>query len=486
MQVGIIGAGPAGLSAAYELSQSHVDTTVFEQDPVFVGGISRTVKYHGYRFDIGGHRFFSKSDLIESFWAEILGDDLLTRRRLSRIYFGNHFFDYPLKAGNSFKNMGLTNTVACLVDYAKAKAFPRRNVVSFEDWVVNNFGERLYSMFFKTYTEKVWGIDCSEINADWAGQRIKGLDLGSAIKNAIFPQRSTNKDQFIKTLIDEFRYPKLGPGMLWERIRDRIIENGASVLMDHKIASIICKQGHAVEVVAKTSNGHNITVAVDALISSMPIRSLVRALGDTVPSRLKVAAESLKYRDFITVALVVDTEHVSDDTWIYIHDPKVQVGRIQNFKNWSPFMVPDPSKTCLGMEYFCFEGDGLWSSSDNDLLALAEQELKTIGLLSNVRVIDGTVVRVPKAYPVYDDVYRDNVQTVVLELGRIASNIQLIGRNGMHRYNNQDHAMMTGFLAAKNLLGSSFDLWAVNGDAEYLEEVSEERQIPKRMAGGPS
>ncbi len=481
MRVGIIGAGPAGLSAAYELAANGVSVIVFEQDALFVGGISRTVEYKGYRFDIGGHRFFSKSPEIEKFWSELLGDDLLTRQRLSRIFYGGKFYDYPLKAGNAFRNMGLLNTVTCIADYAKAKTFPKSKVVSFEDWVVNNFGEKLYRMFFKTYTEKVWGVDCKDISADWAGQRIKGLTLGSAIKNALWPQRSPDKG-VIKTLIDEFRYPRLGPGMLWERVRDEVVQHRGEVRMGQKVVEIVCRGSKAVEVITQSVDGRRDSVTIDALISSMPMRSLVRALGSAATPSVQTAAEALKYRDFLTVALILDERKVSDDNWIYIHDPNVKVGRIQNFKNWSPFMVPDQEKTCLGMEYFCFEGDGLWSSSDHDLLALGESELRSIGLLKNQRVLDGTVVRVPKAYPVYDDSYQRNVKTIVDELSGIASNIQLVGRNGMHRYNNQDHAMMTGFLSARNILGADFDLWAVNGDAEYLEEVDDDRLTPRRIS----
>jgi protoporphyrinogen oxidase len=480
MRVGIIGAGPAGLSAAHELLEKAPGTEVhvFEQDPRFVGGISRTVEYKGYRFDIGGHRFFSKSHEIESFWANVLGDDLITRNRMSRIFYNGRFYDYPLKPGNAFRNMGLVMTILCVTDYLRAKMLPRKPVVTFEDWVVNQFGERLYRMFFKTYTEKVWGIPCDVISADWAAQRIKGLNLAAAIRNAFQPKKSGGP--VIKTLIDSFRYPKLGPGMLWERLAEAIRARGGTVHMGTRVVKIRHANGVATELTVQSGDDRtNSTVyAVDHVISSMPLRSLVRGLEPKAPGDVLSAAESLKYRDFITVSLIVDHPDLFPDNWIYIHDPSVKVGRIQNFKNWSPYMVPDPTKTCLGLEYFCFEGDGLWTTDDDGLIKLASEELRRVGLLREARVIDGTVVRVPKAYPVYDDVYKDNVAKAVSWLAEHAANVQVVGRNGMHRYNNQDHAIMTGFLAARNLLGGSYNLWSVNGDAEYLEEVSDDRAVP--------
>ncbi|PSR29577.1 MAG: FAD-dependent oxidoreductase [Sulfobacillus benefaciens] len=484
MKIGIIGAGPAGLSAAYELANHGQQVTVFEQDPDFVGGISRTVEYHGYRFDIGGHRFFSKSQEVEDFWTTILGDNLLTRGRISRIFYDDKFYDYPLKPLNAFRNMGVWNTGLCLLDYAKAKTSPPKNIQTFEDWVVYHFGRRLYEMFFKTYTEKVWGTPCDQISADWAAQRIKGLNLISAIKHAFFPQKtSSDKSLVVKTLIDTFRYPKLGPGMLWEQVAAKVTQMGGTLLMGQKVVELRHFNGRITSIDSLFDKEQSrITYQFDHVISTMPVRSLVRALRPNLPQAVTKAAEALKYRDFITVALVIDSPNLFPDNWIYIHDPKVKVGRIQNFGNWSPFMVPTNTTSCLGLEYFCFEGDGLWNSSDEALLKLAEQELNALGLTRGHSVIDGKVVRVPKAYPVYDEDYQSNVNTIVEYLRYSAQNLQLIGRNGMHRYNNQDHAMMTGFLAARNILGSNYDLWAVNGDAEYLEEVSEERQVPKVVA----
>ena len=481
MQVVVVGAGPAGLSAAYELAQAGVKVQVYEQDPDFVGGISRTVEYKGFRFDIGGHRFFSKSQEIEEFWSQILGPDLLTRPRQSRIFYQGKFFDYPLRPLNAFFNMGLVETIRCLADYTNAKMHPHPNPQTFEDWVINHFGERLYRMFFKTYTEKVWGVDCAEISADWAAQRIKGLSLSSAIINAFKSKTAKNGQQTIKTLIDEFRYPTLGPGMLWERVAQHIVQLGGEIHMGTKITQL-SRKDNAVTAVSYTDQaGQSVTVPTDHVISTMPVRSLFRSMGQSVPDAVQLRANALKYRDFITVSLIIDTPHLFSDNWIYIHDPRVKVGRIQNFKNWSPFMVPDSSKTCLGLEYFCFEGDGLWTSSDDQLLALAENELRQIGLLNQRTVLDGTVIRVPKAYPVYDDEYKEHLTILQSYLHHHATNVQLVGRNGMHRYNNQDHAMMTGFLAARNILGGQYDLWAVNGDAEYLEDVADERLVPSRI-----
>ena len=477
----VIGGGPSGLTAAYELSKSGMGIVVLEQDREKVGGISRTVEYKGFRFDIGGHRFFSKSKEIEDLWTELLGDDMLVRGRLSRIFYNGKFFDYPLKPMNAFFNLGPIETALCIFDYGYAKLFPQKSSVSFEDWIINNFGKRLYRTFFKTYTEKVWGIPCNEISADWAAQRIKGLSLASAIKNAFLPQKSDDKSGVIKTLIDKFRYPKLGPGMMWEAAVAKIVDNKGQVRMGEKVREIHHAEGLVRRVVTKSADGER-NYEADHFITSMPLRSLVRSLIPAAPDRVVQAAEALKYRDFITVALIIDRSESFPDNWIYIHDPSVKVGRIQNFKNWSPYMVPNESQTCLGLEYFCFEGDGLWNMGDKELIALGTAELQRIGIIDERDVTDGAVVRVPKAYPVYDDDYKENVQIIADYLRENLKNVQVIGRNGMHKYNNQDHAMMTGILAAKNIQGGSYDVWAVNSDAEYHEEVREERLVPIRVS----
>lgn len=477
MHTVVIGAGPAGLSAGYELVNRGEQLTIYEQDK-WVGGISRTVSYHGYRFDIGGHRFFSKNEEIEKYWKDLLGDDLLTCHRLSRIYYGGKFYDYPLKVANAFRNLGLLDTTTSIGSYVKSRLFPRNPTVSFEDWVINHFGFQLYQRFFKTYTEKVWGMPCHEISADWAVQRIQGLSLSRAIWSAIWP-KSLQASLPTKSLIEAFRYPRLGPGMLWERVAERTRSGGGTIHLGAEVRRLDWTRGRGITGV-KTLDGR--TEHPDQVISSMPLRTLIQSLVPRVPEAIGQAAESLQYRDFITVALIVDAPTLFPDQWIYIHDPRVKVGRIQNFKNWSPDMVANPAMTCLGMEYFCFAGDGLWAMSDQALLALAEREARLTGLLGQAACVDGMVVRVPKAYPVYDDQYVTHVLSIRHFLEREIPNLQCVGRNGMHRYNNQDHAMLTGMLAAQNVCGAKHDLWAVNADAEYLEDNLGVRRVPRPVA----
>ncbi len=480
----IIGAGPAGLTAAYELTQHGWPVMVLEQDPIWVGGISRTVTYKGYRFDIGGHRFFSKSAEIEQLWTDWLGAEMLTCQRLSRIYYRHTFFDYPIRPLDVFAKLGLPYTSLCVLSYLQARLMPRRPVVSFEDWVINQFGERLFQTFFKTYTEKVWGIPCDQISADWAAQRIKGLSMVSLIRQTLLPQKRRG-DQVIKTLIDQFRYPRLGPGQMWEHVRDSIEAAKSSVLMDHKAVSLRWNSTGIFAIQTRSSQGQEQVYGTDQVISSMPIQALVSGLQPAPPDFVIEAANRLTYRDFLTVALILDQPHLFPDNWIYIHDASVQVGRIQNFKNWSLDLVPIPETTCLGLEYFCFTSNQLWNCPDADLIELATHELGLLGLAGTARVIDGTVVRVPKAYPVYDHQYQQHVNRVRTYLAEHIPNLQLIGRNGMHRYNNQDHAMMTGLLAARNLLAGEYkyDLWQVNQDAAYLEEgqAGEGRGVPQPL-----
>jgi protoporphyrinogen oxidase len=466
----ILGAGPAGLTAAYELVKHGAPVCVVEQDSKYVGGIARTVEHRGYRFDIGGHRFFSKSQEVEDLWTELMGDEMLTRERLSRIYYQGRYYDYPLKAFNALRNLGLRETVLCLSSYAAAKVRPRPDAKTLDAWVSNQFGERLFRIFFKTYTEKVWGMPCSELSADWAAQRIKGLDLATVIKSAILPnRRSRDRRRVVKTLIDRFRYPRLGPGQMWERVAGHLDEAGCPIRMGE--AATRLSRSHTGLTSVETSRGA--TIEGSAFVSSLPIRNLVEMVDPPLPEEARDAAANLRYRDFLTVALVIDAQHLFPDNWVYIHDPGVKVGRLQNFKNWSPDMVPDANKTCIGLEYFCFEGDGLWSSSDEDLIALAKSELAQLGLCRPEQVIDGAVVRVPKAYPVYDDDYVSHVETIRRCLAAELPNLHLVGRNGMHKYNNQDHSMMTALLAARNVLGlDDRDPWKVNGDAEYHEQVT--------------
>jgi protoporphyrinogen oxidase len=467
-RIAIIGAGPAGLTAAYLLGKGNQDVTVFEKDPQYVGGISRTETYKGYSFDIGGHRFFSKSKDVEDFWTEILGDEMLERPRSSRIYYNNQFFSYPLVAMDALKKLGIIESALCVLSYLYAKVFPVKNPQNFEDWVVNQFGRRLFNIFFKTYTEKVWGIPCNEISADWAAQRIKGLSLSSAIWNALFPKKNKggDKDKVIKTLIDSFRYPKRGPGMMWEKCVEKSQALGVNIKMNCGVETIHLENN---KWSVKTTTGETLG-DYDFVLSTAPMRELIAHTYPKLPDNAFNASQELSYRDFITVVLICKDEDAFSDNWIYIHDPNVKVGRIQNFKSWSPYMVPDPNMACYGLEYFCFEGDGMWTSTNEELIALGKKEIEKIGLTKQSAVVDGYVVRQPKAYPVYDHQYKDNVDEVKAALKNYPG-LYLLGRNGMHKYNNQDHSMMTAMLAAKNIIAGEelYDVWNVNEDAEYHE-----------------
>jgi len=497
-KVAIIGAGPAGLTAGYLLSKEDVDVIVLEADPVYVGGISRTVTYKGFHFDIGGHRFFSKSKAVEDLWTEILPKDMLVRPRSSRIFYGGKFFSYPLKPFEALLKLGVFRSTLCILSWLKARLFPLRNPRNFEEWVSNQFGKRLFNTFFKSYTEKVWGMSCKDISADWAAQRIRGLSLGSAIKNALIPQRyNGDRSKVIKTLINSFRYPRRGPGMMWEVCAEKMKALGGRLEMGCRV--IRCSYDEVSgnwTVEYKNADGDPHTIEAEHIISSAPMRELVCGLSPAVSDRTKRVAESLKYRDFITVMLILKDRRMFDDNWIYIHDPSVKVGRVQNFRSWSPEMVPEPDKVCYGLEYFCFEGDGLWDSHDSDLIDLARRELVHIGLAKEGDFIDGCVVRQRKAYPVYDDDYAQHVATIRKELETRYPNLHLVGRNGMHKYNNQDHAMMTAMLCVENILADAklYDLWQVNSDAEYHEAGSaavEEkngsavRLVPTRVVAAP-
>ena len=477
-----MGAGPAGLTATYELLKRDIAVTVLEKDPRQVGGLARTVEHMGYRFDIGGHRFFSKNEEVEGLWSEILGSEMLTRGRLSRIYYRGRFFSYPIKDANALLNLGPAEAVLCLASYARARMQPVKNPRTLEDWVRNQFGWRLFNIFFKTYTEKVWGISTKELSADWAAQRIKSLDLWVVLRTALLPgHKSTRRGAIVTTLIDRFRYPRLGPGQMWEKVAEISKAKGHPVLLGRSVAKINHEGGRVTSVTTKVADGSTETHEGTHFISSIPIRELIARLDPPAPAKVRKAADSLSYRDFISVALMIDRANVFPDNWIYIHDPGVRVGRIQNFKNWSPDMVPDPGKTCLGLEYFCFEGDGLWTMKDEDLTELATQELSRLGMCSRGEVFDGVVVRQPKAYPVYDDSYQENVAIVREHLAAALPNLYLAGRNGMHKYNNQDHSMMTALLVARNIAtGSLLDPWKVNADAVYHEDV----RAGERDAGG--
>ena len=488
VDVVIIGAGPAGLTAGYQLTKAGKTVAIIEQDPVYVGGISRTVEHEGYRFDIGGHRFFSKSQAVVDLWNEILPDDFIQRPRMSRIYYEGKFYSYPLRAFEALGNLGILRSTSCMISYLWRRAFPIREVKSFEDWTTNQFGEKLYSIFFKTYTEKVWGMPCNEMSADWAAQRIKGLSLMGAVvdglKRSLGLNKRPNDGQAVKTLLETFRYPRLGPGMMWDAARDKIIASGkGQVLMGHSLDRLASDGQGGWSMTAQGPDGL-VQIRAAHAISSAPMRELAKRLHPLPATTLE--ASKLRYRDFLTVALMIDSEDLFPDNWIYIHDSKVKVGRVQNFRSWSPEMVPDPKVACVGLEYFCFEGDGLWSSKDEDLVELAKREMEILGLVDPAKVIGGAVVRQEKAYPVYDEDYAANVAAMRHELEDRFPTLHLVGRNGMHRYNNQDHAMMTAMLTAENILAGHrvYDTWCVNEDAEYHEAGDEgaETGLPAREA----
>lgn len=491
VDVAIIGAGPAGLTAAYLLTKAGKSVAVIEKDATYVGGISRTVEHEGYRFDIGGHRFFSKSQQVVDLWNEILPDDFIQRPRMSRIYYEGKFYSYPLRAFEALANLGLLRSTACMVSYLKSRAFPIREVKSFEDWTTNQFGKRLYSIFFKTYTEKVWGMPCDEMSADWAAQRIKGLSLWGAVvdglKRSLGLNKRPNDGQAVKTLLETFRYPRLGPGMMWDAARDKMLATGhGHLFMGHALEQLAADGDGGWRMSTSGPDGRRVIRAAHA-ISSAPMRELAARLHPLPDTTLN--AVKLKYRDFLTVALKIRSADLFPDNWIYIHDSKVQVGRVQNFRSWSPEMVPDPEVACVGLEYFCFEGDGLWASSDEDLIALATREMEILGLCDPAQVIGGAVVRQEKAYPVYDEDYAANVAAMRHELETKHPTLHLVGRNGMHRYNNQDHAMMTAMLTVENILAGErrYDTWCVNEDAEYHEAGDEgaEAALPARETVTP-
>ncbi len=482
----VIGAGPAGLTAAYQLTKRATPVTVVEGDSM-VGGISRTAERDGWRFDIGGHRFFTKVAAVEHLWHEILPDeDFLLRPRMSRIYYAGKLFDYPLRAANALRGLGIRESVLCLGSYAWARIRPPRDQSNLEGWVSARFGYRLYRIFFKTYSEKLWGVPATEIQADWAAQRIKSLSLLSAVINAILPKRN-QKD--ITTLIEEFQYPRTGPGLMWETAARHVTAAGGRLELETKVTSVEWTPGVGATAVtavvtggygpgagapepSRTDVGTPMRFEASHVISSMALSSLVRSLDPPAPEEVLAAARALKYRDFLTVALVVPQSAGFPDNWIYVHAPEVKLGRIQNYASWSPFMVKE-GRTCLGLEYFVTVGDATWTMPDDELVEFAIKELASLGLVAADQVEHGYVVRMPKAYPMYDAAYHDNVEVIRSWLAANVPNVHPVGRNGMHKYNNQDHSMLTAMLSVENILdGAGHDVWAVNVEEDYHEEAS--------------
>jgi protoporphyrinogen oxidase len=463
-RVSIIGAGPAGLTAAYELQKRGSNpVTVLEADDL-VGGIARTESYKGFRFDIGGHRFFTKVGEVEEMWHEVMKDDFIVVPRVSRIFYRNKYYAYPLKIFNALSNIGVYETGRIMLSYAKWRMRPSKIEESFEQWVINRFGGRLYMHFFRSYTEKVWGISPREIRADWAAQRIKNLSLPKAVINALTGANDTS------SLIEEFHYPRLGPGMMWEKVRDLVRAAGGEVRMNTKVVKVLREGTRVTALETEDFEGGRSRVEADEFINTMAVRDLiVHAFDPPPPPEVVEAARQLKYRDFLIVTLVLNNPDPFPDNWIYIHSPEVKVGRIQNFRAWSKEMVPNEDQSSIGMEYFCQEGDGLWEMSDEQLIDLASSELERLGLAPKASAVDGTIIRQPKAYPVYDAVYQDALKIIAGWLGTL-ENFQTVGRNGLHRYNNQDHSMLTAMLAARNILGEDHDVWTVNVERSYHEE----------------
>jgi protoporphyrinogen oxidase len=464
----IVGAGPAGLTAAYELVKRGIRPLVLEKSG-YVGGIARTEVYKGYRFDIGGHRFYTKVEAVNRLWEEILGEDFRLRPRLSRIYYNGKFYHYPLQLFNVIGNLGVIESFLILFSYFKAQLWKLPEEHTFEQWVSNRFGERLYRTFFKTYTEKVWGIPCSQIQAEWAAQRIKDLSFQAAVLNALYRNK---RNVHIKTLISQFHYPVLGPGMMWERCQALIEQQGGTIWLHAEIVRLR-RDGPRITGVTVRKGTETVDLSGDHILSTMPLKELCSRLDPPPPPDVMDASRGLTYRDFLIVGLILNRAETFPDNWIYVHSPEVRVGRIQNFKNWSPELVPDPSRTSLGMEYFCNEGDVLWGMQDADLIDLAGRELDRLGLARRADVEDGVVIRQPKAYPVYDAHYRRHLEVIKRFVNGL-SNLQTVGRNGMHRYNNQDHSMLAAMLAVRNILGESHDLWEVNTERSYYEEFMTE------------
>ncbi|MBC7361872.1 MAG: NAD(P)/FAD-dependent oxidoreductase [Candidatus Aminicenantes bacterium] len=462
MKILIIGAGPAGLTAGYELVKNGHQVIILEKESQ-VGGISRTINYKGYLFDLGGHRFFTKYNEVEKIWKEVLPDDFLKRPRLSRIFFKGKFFYYPLKPFNALINLGPARAVMAVLSYFKARLFPYKNPDTFEKWVTNKFGRSLYKIFFKTYTEKVWGIPCSQISADWAAQRIKGLSLGTAILNSF----GFIKKEKIRTLIDEFYYPRRGPGQFWEKMASLIEEKGGKIILNAEAKAIYAEDNSVI--ISFENKGRLESIKADRLITSAPLKETVLSLNPKPPEIIYEAAQGLNYRDFFTACLIIDKENIFPDNWVYIHSPEITAGRLQNFKNWSPEMVPDLSKTSLGLEYFCFQTDPIWSKPDVELLEVAASDIEKLKMAVRSEIFDGTIIRVSKAYPVYDPDYRTKIAIIKSYLRQIPK-VQVIGRNGLHRYNNQDHSMMMGIYAARNIMGAELDVWDINVEEEYHEE----------------
>jgi protoporphyrinogen oxidase len=527
----LIGAGPAGLTAALEfLRRSDVHPIVLEASHE-IGGISRTIRHNGNRIDIGGHRFFSKSDRVMNWWMELMPPEasadtqhalrhqnkqrtlktngpglspettdlvMLVRPRKSRIYFLRRFFDYPIKlTADTLRKLGLIRTVKIGLSYLRARLFPRKLEKSLEDFLINRFGHQLYLTFFKSYTEKVWGVPCEEISAEWGAQRIKGLSLTTAIVHFLKKAFSSSRNEEIQqkgtetSLIEKFLYPKYGPGQLWEHAADQIRNRGGEILLGWRATRLFVQGDRITAVEAVNDSGERHRFTADYVFSTMPVRELIDAMDTPIPREVREVSDGLQYRDFITVGLLVNGLTVREadggplkDNWIYIQEPDVLVGRLQIFNNWSPYMVADPSKTWIGLEYFCYQTDALWMMADEDLKKFAIAEVEKIGILRAGDVIDAHVVRVPKTYPAYFGTY-DRFH-IIREFLDHFPNLYLVGRNGMHKYNNQDHSMLTAMTAVDNIIAGiegKENVWSINTEMEYHEE---EVKSEAQASGSPT
>ncbi len=453
----ILGAGPAGLSGGYELvKRNNKHVFLFEKDGQ-AGGISKTIKFRGCFFDLGGHRFHTDLPEVSGLWEEILGKDFLVRKRLSRIYYKNKFFNYPLTLANAFFGLGILESLVIVSSYLKSKILPSKNEKTMEQWVSNRFGRKLFKTFFKTYTEKVWGIPCDKLSSDWSAQRIKNLSLFEAIKNSVLPRGKVKA----KTLIDKFYYPKYGPGMMYEEMARKIVEYGGEVRLDSSVRELIAEGSEIKSVLIESDNKMGRYLAKN-FISTIPVNQLVKMISPGADKHVIEAADGLRYRSFISVSVILKCSNSFPDNWIYVHSPEIKLGRIQNFRNWSPFMVDEENKTTLGLEYFCNENDEFWKMSDDEMIKLGLEEFAKLNLIAEKwEFLDGFVVRIPKAYPVYDSSYIKNMKIVRKYLDTF-SNLQTIGRNGMFRYNNMDHSVLSGLWAARNVLGEKNDIWDIN------------------------
>lgn len=462
MNIIILGAGPAGLTAAYLAAKHGHKPFVFEKE-ASVGGLARTFDYKGFLFDIGGHRFFSYSKDVLSLWHEILGDEFIRRPRLSRIRYRDRYFHYPLKPLNVLMNLNPLEALSVLSSSLRWRLFPPESETNFEEWMSKRFGKKMFEIFFKSYTEKVWGIPCTRLQADWAAQRIKSLTWSKLFFNAFGLLRNNQ----VATLTDQFHYPRRGPGQMWEEARRLIEKHGGCVFFNSEITQLM-REGNGIAAVRFRTNGTEKEIKGEHFISSLSLRELIRNISPAPPEKVKKAAGGLRYRDFLTVGLIIDKPDIFPDNWIYIHTPDVRVSRIQNFKNWSRDMVPDPMLTSLGMEYFCFQSDDFWKSRDNDLIELAKEEVCRLQFAEKGQILDGVVIRAPHAYPLYDENYKTHIETIKSYLSSL-SNLQVIGRNGLHRYNNQDHSMLTAICAFQNILGKEGSVWDINTENIHHE-----------------